>query len=228
MLLLLLVPPLLLLPPLLAMMVVMVVVVVVVMVMLFSSAKKPEACNSWCCQALFAQRSAWCACICSCMQLTCARMTQACARESGCARQTCMVCTPLQFLVIWRFFRTAALADGVVPPENMGRCVCNNYDIEVRACVNNDIGGCAQAGPICGLACLHAVVGVRARTSVCVCVCAHVRVRVQLAPVCVDGTFDKCNLKSLGLLPCSLVQCCERAQPASVCKQNFGAPPQDS
>jgi D-alanyl-lipoteichoic acid acyltransferase DltB (MBOAT superfamily) len=36
-----------------------------------------------------------------------------------------------QFLVIWRFFRAVALADGIVPPENMGRCVCNNYDIEV-------------------------------------------------------------------------------------------------
>lgn len=37
----------------------------------------------------------------------------------------------VQFLVIWRFFRTVALADGIIPPENMGRCVCNNYDIEV-------------------------------------------------------------------------------------------------
>ncbi|GFR42506.1 hypothetical protein Agub_g3297, partial [Astrephomene gubernaculifera] len=36
----------------------------------------------------------------------------------------------LKFTVIWRFFRAAALADGVVPPENMTRCVCNNYDIE--------------------------------------------------------------------------------------------------
>ncbi|KXZ51701.1 hypothetical protein GPECTOR_11g150 [Gonium pectorale] len=36
----------------------------------------------------------------------------------------------LKFTVIWRFFRAVALADGVVPPENMTRCVCNNYDIE--------------------------------------------------------------------------------------------------
>ncbi|KAF5825594.1 MBOAT, membrane-bound O-acyltransferase family-domain-containing protein [Dunaliella salina] len=36
----------------------------------------------------------------------------------------------LKFLIIWRFFRAVALADGIVPPENMGRCVCNNYDIE--------------------------------------------------------------------------------------------------
>jgi hypothetical protein len=36
----------------------------------------------------------------------------------------------LQFLVIWRFFRFWALADGIVPPENMTRCVANNYDVE--------------------------------------------------------------------------------------------------
>jgi len=36
----------------------------------------------------------------------------------------------LKFLVIWRFFRLAALADGVDPPENMTRCVCNNYTVE--------------------------------------------------------------------------------------------------
>ncbi|EFJ52688.1 hypothetical protein VOLCADRAFT_85921 [Volvox carteri f. nagariensis] len=36
----------------------------------------------------------------------------------------------LKFTVIWRFFRLASLADGIVPPENMTRCVCNNYDIE--------------------------------------------------------------------------------------------------
>ncbi|KAG2490642.1 hypothetical protein HYH03_011033 [Edaphochlamys debaryana] len=36
----------------------------------------------------------------------------------------------LKFTVIWRFFRLAALADGLVPPENMTRCVCNNYDVE--------------------------------------------------------------------------------------------------
>ncbi|GLC54156.1 hypothetical protein PLESTB_000829800 [Pleodorina starrii] len=36
----------------------------------------------------------------------------------------------LKFLVMWRFFRLVSLADSVVPPENMTRCVCNNYDIE--------------------------------------------------------------------------------------------------
>jgi D-alanyl-lipoteichoic acid acyltransferase DltB (MBOAT superfamily) len=36
----------------------------------------------------------------------------------------------LQFLVIWRLFRGASLLDGVAPPENMTRCVCNNYDVE--------------------------------------------------------------------------------------------------
>ncbi len=37
----------------------------------------------------------------------------------------------LQFLVIWRFFRMWALVDGIQVPENMLRCICNNYDIEV-------------------------------------------------------------------------------------------------
>lgn len=37
----------------------------------------------------------------------------------------------VQFLVIWRFFRMWALADGVQVPENMMRCICNNCDIEV-------------------------------------------------------------------------------------------------
>ncbi|KAK3256457.1 hypothetical protein CYMTET_34408, partial [Cymbomonas tetramitiformis] len=36
----------------------------------------------------------------------------------------------LKFLIIWRFFRLWALIDGVEPPENMQRCVNNNYDIE--------------------------------------------------------------------------------------------------
>ncbi|KAL3132194.1 hypothetical protein ABBQ32_008792 [Trebouxia sp. C0010 RCD-2024] len=36
----------------------------------------------------------------------------------------------LKFLVIWRFFRLWALADGMDVPENMLRCICNNYDIE--------------------------------------------------------------------------------------------------
>ncbi len=40
--------------------------------------------------------------------------------------------TDLQFLVVWRFFRMWALADGMQVPENMLRCICNNYDIEVR------------------------------------------------------------------------------------------------
>jgi D-alanyl-lipoteichoic acid acyltransferase DltB (MBOAT superfamily) len=35
----------------------------------------------------------------------------------------------LKFLVIWRFFRLWALADGVDVPENMTRCICNNYDL---------------------------------------------------------------------------------------------------
>jgi D-alanyl-lipoteichoic acid acyltransferase DltB (MBOAT superfamily) len=35
----------------------------------------------------------------------------------------------LKFTVIWRFFRAWALADGVDVPENMRRCICNNYDI---------------------------------------------------------------------------------------------------
>lgn len=35
-----------------------------------------------------------------------------------------------QFLVIWRYFRCCALLEGIEPPENMLRCVNNNYDIE--------------------------------------------------------------------------------------------------
>ncbi|CAM9151020.1 unnamed protein product [Choristocarpus tenellus] len=35
----------------------------------------------------------------------------------------------LKFLVIWRFFRLWALCDGVEPPENMERCMSNNYSI---------------------------------------------------------------------------------------------------
>eukprot|EP00931_Biecheleriopsis_adriatica_P121491 TRINITY_DN96571_c0_g1_i1.p1 TRINITY_DN96571_c0_g1~~TRINITY_DN96571_c0_g1_i1.p1 ORF type:complete len:848 (+),score=118.60 TRINITY_DN96571_c0_g1_i1:156-2546(+) len=34
-----------------------------------------------------------------------------------------------KFLVIWRFARGWALADGVAPPENMERCMCNNYAV---------------------------------------------------------------------------------------------------
>lgn len=33
----------------------------------------------------------------------------------------------LQLLVPWRFFRLWALADGMDPPENMVRCMANNY-----------------------------------------------------------------------------------------------------
>ncbi|KAI9159552.1 glycerol transporter [Blastocladiella emersonii ATCC 22665] len=33
----------------------------------------------------------------------------------------------LKLLIIWRFFRTWALADGIDPPENMRRCVTNHY-----------------------------------------------------------------------------------------------------
>lgn len=38
----------------------------------------------------------------------------------------------LKFATIWRFFRLAALLEGVEPPDNMRRCFANNYDIEVR------------------------------------------------------------------------------------------------
>lgn len=37
----------------------------------------------------------------------------------------------LKFATIWRFFRLAALAEGIFPPENMRRCFANNYDVEV-------------------------------------------------------------------------------------------------
>ena len=36
----------------------------------------------------------------------------------------------LKFLLIWRFFRLWALADGVDAPENMQRCMSNNYSLE--------------------------------------------------------------------------------------------------
>ncbi|CAM9986853.1 unnamed protein product, partial [Sphacelaria rigidula] len=35
----------------------------------------------------------------------------------------------LKFLVIWRLFRLWALCDGVEPPENMQRCMSNNYSV---------------------------------------------------------------------------------------------------
>ena len=36
----------------------------------------------------------------------------------------------LKFLVIWRFFRLWAICDGFDCPENMGRCMSNNYCFE--------------------------------------------------------------------------------------------------
>lgn len=44
-------------------------------------------------------------------------------------------CMHMQFIVIWRFFRLAALVDGVEVPENMTRCMSNNCDIEVSPCL---------------------------------------------------------------------------------------------
>ncbi|KRX04362.1 hypothetical protein PPERSA_05623 [Pseudocohnilembus persalinus] len=35
-----------------------------------------------------------------------------------------------KFLSIWRFFRCWALLDGIETPENMNRCICNNYCFE--------------------------------------------------------------------------------------------------
>jgi D-alanyl-lipoteichoic acid acyltransferase DltB (MBOAT superfamily) len=35
----------------------------------------------------------------------------------------------LKFLLIWRFFTLAARIDGIDPPENMLRCVSNNYSL---------------------------------------------------------------------------------------------------
>jgi D-alanyl-lipoteichoic acid acyltransferase DltB (MBOAT superfamily) len=36
----------------------------------------------------------------------------------------------LKFTVMWRFFRLWALCDGIESPENMGRCMSNNYCFE--------------------------------------------------------------------------------------------------
>ena len=36
----------------------------------------------------------------------------------------------LKFLLLWRFFRLWALTDGVAAPENMLRCMSNNYSLE--------------------------------------------------------------------------------------------------
>jgi D-alanyl-lipoteichoic acid acyltransferase DltB (MBOAT superfamily) len=35
----------------------------------------------------------------------------------------------MKFLIIWRFFRLWSLSDGINPPENMVRCIINNYSI---------------------------------------------------------------------------------------------------
>ena len=35
----------------------------------------------------------------------------------------------LKFLITWRFFRLWAIADGTLPPENMTRCMSNNYSL---------------------------------------------------------------------------------------------------
>jgi D-alanyl-lipoteichoic acid acyltransferase DltB (MBOAT superfamily) len=36
----------------------------------------------------------------------------------------------LKFLLIWRFFRLWSIADGILPPENMTRCMSNNCSLE--------------------------------------------------------------------------------------------------
>jgi D-alanyl-lipoteichoic acid acyltransferase DltB (MBOAT superfamily) len=41
-----------------------------------------------------------------------------------------VTCCRLKFLVIWRVARGWALCDDVEPPENMNRCVINNYTSE--------------------------------------------------------------------------------------------------
>ncbi|TPX52492.1 hypothetical protein SeMB42_g01399 [Synchytrium endobioticum] len=33
----------------------------------------------------------------------------------------------LKLMIVWRFFRLWAMADGIIPPENMVRCMSNNY-----------------------------------------------------------------------------------------------------
>ena len=38
--------------------------------------------------------------------------------------------TWLKFCVIWRFFRLAALVEGIRPPENMRKCFAMNYDVQ--------------------------------------------------------------------------------------------------
>lgn len=41
-----------------------------------------------------------------------------------------LACTWLKFTVIWRFFRFAALIEGIDAPENMRKCFAMNYDIQ--------------------------------------------------------------------------------------------------
>jgi hypothetical protein len=43
------------------------------------------------------------------------------------ARTFISECPSLQLLIPWRFFRLWALMDGIDPPENMVRCMANNY-----------------------------------------------------------------------------------------------------
>jgi hypothetical protein len=43
------------------------------------------------------------------------------------ATETDPACLPSKLLIPWRFFRLWALADGIDPPENMVRCMANNY-----------------------------------------------------------------------------------------------------
>lgn len=38
----------------------------------------------------------------------------------------------LKFTVLWRVARLGAMAAGLYVPENIRRCVLNNYDVEVR------------------------------------------------------------------------------------------------
>lgn len=42
-------------------------------------------------------------------------------------RSALMMIMALQLLIPWRFFRLWALAGGIDPPENMVRCMVNNY-----------------------------------------------------------------------------------------------------
>ena len=50
--------------------------------------------------------------------------------EIASAAYTILTLMWLKFLLLWRFFRLWALADGINAPENMLRCVSNNYSLE--------------------------------------------------------------------------------------------------